>query len=425
MSDIHSTLFSFESACQELGVKQHPYILKMLKREEKECLMEFKTSMHLYLAGNNHLLTDVRINDDDCILLQKVLLKNLFITSLDLRFNLICDKGAKILAAMLENNTTLQRLNLMCNEIGPDGAEALARSLHINEMLKVLLLNGNKIDNKGGMSFAQALQINTTLEHLDVGEADLRMESTVALATVLRNNTSIRVIDVSRPLLTTVQEEPVVHFANMLKVNKTLEELHLQKYDMRDFGMHRLAENLMENFTLTYLDLSCNRITRDGVKELAKVLKLNTALCILDLGFNRLEDDGAMHIAEALASLNTNLRCLSVVSNNIGSMGLCAIADAMKTNTTLTNVFIWGNKLEEPVCIAFDSLIKTGRLDLRNTDVKPYIVDGITYLCELSHGIRRNFYYGPTYGEDVPDWQVRGLNPRSVKLDDDMTSLFD
>lgn len=74
---------------------------------------------------------------------------------------------------------------------------------------------------------------------------------------------------------------------------------------------------------------------------------------------------------------------------------------------------------------AFDSLIKTGRLDLRNTDVKPYIVDGITYLCELSHGIRRNFYYGPTYGEDVPDWQVRGLNPRSVKLDDDMTSLFD
>ena len=36
----------------------------------------------------------------------------------------------------------------------------------------------------------------------------------------------------------------------------TLEELHLQKYDMRDFGATRLAENLMENNTLVHLDLS-------------------------------------------------------------------------------------------------------------------------------------------------------------------------
>lgn len=47
-----------------------------------------------------------------------------------------------------------------------------------------------------------------------------------------------------------------ITFTSQFQVNKTLEELHLQKYDMRDFGMHRLAENLMENFTLTYLDLS-------------------------------------------------------------------------------------------------------------------------------------------------------------------------
>ena len=51
-----------------------------------------------------------------------------------------------------------------------------------------------------------------------------------------------------------------------------------------------------------------NRITRDGVKELAKVLKHNTAIETLDLGYNRLEDDGAIHIADAIATLNTNLK---------------------------------------------------------------------------------------------------------------------
>lgn len=51
------------------------------------------------------------------------------------------------------------------------------------------------------------------------------------------------------------QEEPTVHLALMLKVNVRLREIHLAHYDMRDFGAARLTENLMDNLTLTYLDL--------------------------------------------------------------------------------------------------------------------------------------------------------------------------
>lgn len=419
MSDILSTLFRFESVCEELGIPQHPYVAKMLEKEKEANIMDFKSSMHLYLAGNNELLTEVRLEDIDCKLITRLLHNNDFITSIDLRYNNITEAGAKMIATMLEENTALRELNLMCNEIGPAGAEALAKALHTNETLLSLRLNGNKLETKqqkGGMYFAQALQINNTLQNLDLGDTDLRTESVIALATVLLHNTALKAINVNRPILFTHMEDTTVHYAKMLKVNKTLEEVHLQKYDMRDFGMTRIAENLMENFTLTYLDLSCNRITRDGVKELAKVLKMNTAIQTLDLGYNRLEDDGAMHIAEALATFNTTLRRLVIVYNNIGSAGLCAIADAMKTNSTLTNVYIWGNRLEEPACIAFDNLIKTDRLELRDTDVQPYIVDGVTYLCELSHQIRRHYYYAPVYGDDIPSWQVRGHNPRSGKI---------
>ena len=41
---------------------------------------------------------------------------------------------------------------------------------------------------------------------------------------------------------------------------------------------------------------------------------------------------------------------LVVCSNNIATEGLCAFAKAMKTNSTLTNIYIWGNKLFEPAC---------------------------------------------------------------------------
>ncbi|XP_046343701.2 leucine-rich repeat-containing protein 34-like isoform X1 [Haliotis rufescens] len=422
MSDIHTTAFRYDSTCSEMDIKPHPYINKMFEKEKEETVIwanrgDFKENMHLYLAGNNKLLTDRRLADPDCLALYKTLENNLYVVSLDLRYNNITDEGAQHLAKLIEGTPGLQELDLMGNDIGPDGAEHIAKALQTNETLRTLRMTGNKIGNKGGMCFAQALQVNLTLEALDVGDTDMTIESVIAMATVLNQNKTLKALNVNRPILFTHQEETTVHFSKMLKVNRSLEELHLQKYDMRDFGATRLAECLMENYTLTYLDLSCNRITRDGTKELAKVLKKDTALKTLDLGFNRLEDDGALHLADALATCNMTLNTLVIVSNNIASKGLCAIADSMKTNTSLSKVFIWGNKLEEPACIAFANLVETGRLDLTDTDVKPYVVDGVTSLCEQNHHIRRHYYYAPSYGDDVPSWQPPGVHePRSKEI---------
>lgn len=43
--------------------------------------------------------------------------------------------------------------------------------------------------------------------------------------------------------------------AHMLKVNKTLRELHLGKHGMTDTGVERLCEALKMNSSLRYLDL--------------------------------------------------------------------------------------------------------------------------------------------------------------------------
>lgn len=58
--------------------------------------------MHLYLAGNNKLLTDKRLEDKDCEALYKLLQNNVFVTSLDLRYNNITDDGITFLAKLLE-----------------------------------------------------------------------------------------------------------------------------------------------------------------------------------------------------------------------------------------------------------------------------------------------------------------------------------
>lgn len=83
-----------------------------------------------------------------------------------------------------------------------------------------------------------------------------KTDSLIALATVLNHNSSLVDLNVSRPILFSQQEETTVHFAGMLKVNHGLRNLHLAKHDTKDFGAARIAENLWNNLTLTYLDLS-------------------------------------------------------------------------------------------------------------------------------------------------------------------------
>ena len=119
-------------------------------------------------------------------------------------------------------------------------------------------------------------------------------------------------MNISRPVpqyqFANWMDEIAIHFSKMLKINNGLVELHMQKYEMRDYGAQWISENIGMNRRLTYLDLSCNRITRDGARHLSEYLKKNTNLKFLDLGYNRIEDDGAKYIAESLMYANSNLQ---------------------------------------------------------------------------------------------------------------------
>ncbi|XP_054839570.1 leucine-rich repeat-containing protein 34 [Eublepharis macularius] len=388
----------YSQACKELKQPENPFIFHIFQEVNLDDDILTK-EITIKIAGNNRLIPVVKVIDGDFQVLAAVFSKNVFLTGLDLRYNLLTDAAAAHIAAFLQDNRTLRYLNLMFNDIGTAGAEFIAKALHRNETLTHLRMTGNKIDNKGGMHFAAMMQINTTLQKLDLGDCDLGTQSLIALATVLNHNKSIRAINLNRPILYSEEEESTVHLALMLRVNSTLLELHLCKHEMKNFGIERLCDALYENCSLRYLDLSCNKITRDGVGFLGKLLKRNNTLEILDLSFNRIEDDGAFYLSEALAWHNRTLQALSVTSNNITGQGLVALSEAMKISEVLSYIYIWGNKIDEPTCVAFADLLESGRLKPTNTDVEPYVVDGRTYLAELSHGLKRHYYWTPSYGE--------------------------
>nr|XP_033815577.1 leucine-rich repeat-containing protein 34 isoform X1 [Geotrypetes seraphini]XP_033815578.1 leucine-rich repeat-containing protein 34 isoform X1 [Geotrypetes seraphini]XP_033815579.1 leucine-rich repeat-containing protein 34 isoform X1 [Geotrypetes seraphini] len=384
--------------CVALSQPVNPFIEEMLLQAcQKQDQLSHEIKINI--AGNNRLVPVQRITDEDALVLSFVLRSNMSIIGLDLRYNRLTDKGAEYIGRLLQEAPALRYLNLMCNDIGGKGAKFLASALHRNESLKYLKMTGNKIGNIGGMHIASMLQINLSLEELDLGDCDLDTQSLIALTTVLNQNKNILAINLNRPLLHSLQEETTDHIAYMLRRNSFLRELHLSKHGMTDYGVKCLYDALQENATLQYLDLSCNRITRDGVKWLAKLLEQNTALEILDLTSNRMEDDGAVYLSEAIAAYNNTLKALAVVSNNITGKGLVALANSLNANTVLSYIYIWGNKFDEATCVAFSELLNIGRLKPSDTDVRPYVVDGRVYLAELFHGLRKHYYWTPSYGE--------------------------
>uniref|UniRef100_A0A3Q0RW84 Leucine rich repeat containing 34 n=1 Tax=Amphilophus citrinellus TaxID=61819 RepID=A0A3Q0RW84_AMPCI len=297
---------------------------------------------------------------------------------LDLRYNSITDGGAEHLAELLQVGSKFKN------------------DVKINHFLEVkcfillsLRLSGNKIGRGGGMEVAGMLQENSTLQELQLADCDLDTVSVMALISALRRNE-------------THTEEWAVHCSAMLTVNSSLVELHLGKMGMTDTGMERLTEGLRRNRGLRYLDLRCNRVTRDGARHLASMLKQNRVLEIVDLSSNRIEDDGAAHLSEAISWPGCSLKELSVCRNSIAAEGLLSLAQAVKANTSLTHIYIWGNYLEEPVCQVTPSLISSGRLRQEQTDVTPYEVDGHVFLAEVFQSLRKHVYSTDCDGTDVP-----------------------
>ncbi|XP_070609675.1 leucine-rich repeat-containing protein 34 isoform X1 [Erythrolamprus reginae] len=407
----------YSETCKEVKQPVNPFIKRILQ-ELKLPIEGSDKKITLKIAGNNRLIPVQKVTDSDFQILASVFMNNVYLTGLDLRYNLLTDAGAAHIAAFIQDNRTLLYLNLMFNDIGTLGAEFIAKGMHRNETLSYLRMTGNKIENKGGMYFAAMMQLNSTIQKLDLGDCDLGTESMIAMATVLNHNESIKALNLNRPILYSEEEETTIHLAFMLRVNCTLVELHLCKHGMKNFGMERLCDALYDNSTLRYLDISCNKISRDGMKFLGQLLKRNTTLEIVDLNFNRIENDGAFYLSDALATHNRTLQALAVTYNNISGPGLVALSEAMQTNPVLSYIYIWGNKLDEDACVAFADLLESGRLKPTGTDVEPYTVDGIIYLAEVSHGLKRHYYWTPSYGE--PDNKVENaalaINPASEHI---------
>jgi hypothetical protein len=118
-----------------------------------------------------------------------------------------------------------------------------------------------------------------------------------------------------------------------------------------------LADRLIKNTALTFLDLNEIDIGDEEAKGLGEGLSKNTTLRSLNLCGNLISDEGVKALAEGLTH-NMTLTSLKLSENQISDEGAKALADALAKNTTLIELSLSCTCIEDALCRQIDSLIE-------------------------------------------------------------------
>ncbi|EHB01910.1 Leucine-rich repeat-containing protein 34 [Heterocephalus glaber] len=193
-----------------------------------------------------------------------------------------------------------------------------------------------------------------------------------------------------------VTAEDFCILSKLLKDNPYINGLDVRYNLINDIGAHYAAKLLQKQLYLIYLNLMFNDIGPEGGELLAKALHKNTTLKYLRMTGNKIENKGGMVFA-AMLQINSSLEKLDVGDCDLGMQSVVAFATVLTQNQAIKGI-----NLNRPILYgeqAYSDLIQKDRLKPENTDVEPFVVDGHVYLAEVSNGLKKHYYWTPTYGD--------------------------
>ncbi|CAF4821771.1 unnamed protein product [Rotaria sp. Silwood1] len=163
------------------------------------------------------------------------------------------------------------------------------------------------------------------------------------------NITQITTLNLSDNAL---NDSGIKHVTNVLQQNTTIKTLHLRKTGI-GFGCSRYARYNFPSapsglfappVASTGGDIGWNKITDKGAQHLADALKTNKTLTTLSLQNNGIGDIGAEFLANAL-SYSSTLTTLDLSRNEITGRGMKYFENALKNNTGLQTLDLWDNEI--------------------------------------------------------------------------------
>ena len=184
----------------------------------------------------------------------------------------------------------------------------------------------NSIGETGATSLSEALKSNTTLKVLHIGGEDKRNNTQMASI----NNQLISILIKSTG--NWIREGGATSLSDALKSNTTLIELKLNSVKAKESNTQMASIN-KQLFSIL-IKLTANKIGERGATSLSDALKSNATLIQLELSCEHKRNN------TQITSINNQLFSILIkfTGNEIRDAGTASLSDALKSNTTLTEL---------------------------------------------------------------------------------------
>ena len=199
-----------------------------------------------------------------------------------LRGNKLDRRGCELLAEGVQRMPFLEKLHLSYNSgIGCGGAVLLISSLHTRK-LRDLDMTRTGISDPDFECLASYIHSTTSLENLKIGEKEMSVESIDSLCKALSANSSMRRLYLYGSHLTTSH---CVCLGQLLRhpVHCQVEQLDLTDCSLTSDGVGEVMSGLSHNHTLRRFILALTQIGSEGTVTIATMLKTNRYLESLSL----------------------------------------------------------------------------------------------------------------------------------------------
>ena len=261
-------------------------------------------------------------------------------------------------AGVLPRNRSLEHLYILRNNLdGPSMLPLRNALIAVHSNLLTIDVSRNPIGSIGVIHLANAVEDNRRLTSLlacgvcatDDGET---IDAVVALAQALERNKTLTRLDFSSNNITdfTGKMEGMARIAAALNINVALRDLDLSNNCIGEKGAQLLDHCIVKNTALTRLELGMNRLGNVGAKHIAALVSRKSLLNISDLGlsnnelcgrYGNINKDAIFELALSLEGHETLTR-LDIQRNGVEADGGRALAEALRQNTSLTELKIGG-----------------------------------------------------------------------------------
>ena len=290
------------------------------------------------ILSNNNLIESIQLQD--CSLSYNSLyqimkaasispLKRL--KSLDLSCNAISDQSAMAISTIIENNQQLVDLNLSECELSETGMHKISVALLDSQNLETVNLNSCKVSNLVANNLSLMIANNVKLEKLSMSNCNLQSSGFAQLCESLLSNSIIH-IDLS---YNNLDYSMACSLAEMIIQNFKLSYIDLSCCDLKEMQFVVILEAMKNTSNFLHVDLKFNELNSATSDILMKFIANNELLEYLCLQNCSLEDDKLLKVFKVV---NHSLTHLDISSNKFTSKIASKLINIVSSNCSLKHV---------------------------------------------------------------------------------------